>query len=83
MHTTELVEQCCGTLIDRHELQKQVQELIDENAALKLQVLMLTRNAAKLEKTDRFGRVELVEWPEDRADAIGQNGNDGEHYEWR
>jgi hypothetical protein len=60
-----------------------MQDLIDENAALKLQVLMLTRNAEKLEKTDRFGRVELVEWPEDRADIIGQNGNDGEHYEWR
>ena len=84
MHTTtELAAQCCGTLIDRHELQKQVQELIGENAALKLQVAMLKRKAEKLEKTDRFGRVELVEWPEDRADIIGQNGNDGEHYEWR
>lgn len=24
---------------------------------------------------------ESEEWPEDRQDAIGQNGNDGEHYE--
>lgn len=81
MHTTELAAQCCGTLIDRSELQKQVQDLIDENAALKLQIAMLKRNLAKIDKIDRFGIVEQVAWPEERADIIGQNGNDGEHYE--
>ena len=26
-------------------------------------------------------RAELEEWPEDRINAIGQNGGDGAHYE--
>lgn len=76
-----LAADCCGTLTDRHKLKEEVQALITENESLKLQVAMLKRHMAKVEKIDRFGKVERVEWPEDRADIIGQNGNDGEHYD--
>lgn len=75
-----LATECCGTLTDRHKLKEEVQALINENEALKLQVAMLKRHMARVEKVDRFGKVELIEWPEERADIIGQNGNDGEHY---
>lgn len=76
----QLASECCGTLTDRHKLKEEVQSLINENEALKIQVARMKRHVAKVEKIDRFGRVELIEWPEERADIIGQNGNDGEHY---
>jgi len=66
----QLASECCGTLTDRHKLKEEVQAIINENEALKLQVAMLKRRMAKMEKIDQFGRVELVEWPEDRADII-------------
>lgn len=84
----ELAAMCRGTLCNPRELIAEIEEMQGEMdkkdqeiEALKLQVSMLKRNLAKIDKIDRFGIVEQVAWPEERADIIGQNGNDGEHYE--
>jgi len=58
----QLATECCGTLTDRHKLKEEVQSLINENEALKIQVAKLKRHMAKVEKIDRFGRVERVEF---------------------
>lgn len=57
-----LATECCGTLTDRHKLKEEVQALINENEALKIQVAMLKRHMARVEKIDRFGKVEHVEF---------------------
>lgn len=77
----ELASTCCGTCTCSASLKIAAKQAHDEIEALKLQVAMLKRNIAKIDKIDRFGIVEHVAWPEERADIIGQNGNDGEHYE--
>jgi SMC interacting uncharacterized protein involved in chromosome segregation len=81
----ELISMCCGTLCNPRELIAEIEEMQneldkkdEEIESLKLQVAILKRNVSR---HDRFGRVEQVAWPEERADIIGQNGNDGEHYE--
>lgn len=83
----ELISMCCGTLCNPRELIAEIEEMQgelnkkdEEIEALKLQVAILVRTLTRIEKIDRFGRVEQVAWPEERADIIGQNGNDGEHY---
>lgn len=40
----------------------------------------LEKGQAPLNPSNRGGRVPPNEWPEARMDVIGQNGNDGEHY---
>ena len=78
----ELAEMCCGTCTCSASLKLAAKQAHDEIEALKLQVAILKRNLAKIDKIDRFGRVESldVDWSE-RPEIIGPNGNDGYHYE--
>lgn len=84
----EIAAMCCCTLCNPRELIAEIEEMQNELdkkdqeiEALRLQVAMLKRNLAKIDKIDRFGRVEPldVDWSK-RPDIIGPNGNDGEHY---
>jgi len=36
---------------------------------------------ARSDESSEFGKLGPNEWPDDRMDIIGQNGNDGLHYE--
>lgn len=40
----------------------------------------MSKPAEKKNDKPEIENTEPAEWPESRADAIGQNGNDGEHY---
>ena len=59
----------------------EMQEIIEARDTLNRWIEMQTENAGWTDTTIRAAAFES-EWPpEDRIDAIGQNGNDGNHYD--
>ena len=69
------------TIPNYKELQDKIKALEDMNEVLEGK-LEFWSNLSRLEPADSIKKAmeEAIEWNDERMDIIGQNGNDGLHY---